>query len=283
MATSIAVIGQGHMGAAIARTLLAAGQAVTVWNRNPARCAPQQALGAQVAPSASAAIAAAELVITITSRCADLPPLFEAADATGKDVVNLVTASPGETLALQDLVQRIGGHFLAGSIQCYPADIGQPETLLLYGGDAALWQRRETVLRLLGGASKHMGEAAVAPNVFDAAITSGFVFGTEAVFLEAAAYATSAGLDIRTFGHYADQALTVLRGMLRQHVDAIAAGDFRHHGAPVHNYLSAQAVFAKACAEAGASDALRQAMTARMQRAVDAGDGDKALTALYLH
>lgn len=283
MPTSIAVIGQGHMGAAIARSLLAAGHAVTVWNRSPARCAPQQALGAQVATSASAAIAAAELVITITSRCADLHPVFETADATGKDVVNLVTASPGETLALQELVQRCGGRFLAGTIQCFPGDIGQPEALLLFGGDAALWQRREGVLRVLGGASMHMGEAAAAPNVVDTAITSGFVFGTEAVFLEAAAYATRAGLDIQTFGHLADQALTVLRGLLQQHVAAIAAGDFRHHGAPVHNYLSAQAVFAKAYAEAGVSDLLRQAMATRMQRAVDAGDGDKALTALYLH
>lgn len=283
MPLSIAVIGQGHMGAAIARSLLAAGHAVTVWNRSPARCAPQQALGALVAPSAGAAIAAAELVITITSRCADLHPLFEAADTTGKDVVNLVTASPGETLALQDLVQRRGGHFLAGTIQCFPGDIGQAEALLLFAGDAALWQRRAGVLRLLGGAATHLGEAVAASNVVDTAITSGFVFGTEAVFLEAAAYASRAGLDIQTFGHFADQALTVLRSLLQQHVAAIAAGDFRHHGAPVQNYLSAQAVFAKAYAEAGASDLLRQAMATRMQRAVDAGDGDKALTALYLH
>lgn len=283
MPVSVAVIGQGHMGAAIARTLLAAGHAVTVWNRSPARCVPQQALGAQVAPSAGAAIAAAELVIAITSRCADLHPVFETADAAGKDVVNLVTASPGETLALQALVQARGARFLAGTIQCYPGDIGKAEALLLYGGDAALWQRREAVLRLLGGASMHMGEAAAAPNVFDTAITSGFVFGTEGVFLEAAAFATRMGMDIQTFGHFADQALTVLRSLLQRHVAAIAAGDYSHHGAPIGNYLTAQAVFAKAYAEAGVSDLLRHANATRMQRAVDAGDGDKALTALYLH
>ena len=283
MQTSIAVIGQGQMGAAIARTLLAAGHAVTVWNRSPARCAPLQALGAQVASSAGAAIASADLVITITRRCAELHPILEAADATGKDVVNLVTASPGETTALQALVQRRGGCFLNGTLQCYPPDIGQAETLLLYGGDAALWQRREAVLRLLGGASMHLGEAVAAPNVFDTAITAGFVFGTEGVFLEAAAYATRMGMDIQTFGHYADRALTALRDLLQKHVARIAAGDYSNNGAPLDTYLASQVAFAQAYAEAGVSDLMRQANTARMQRAVDAGDGDKGLTALYLH
>jgi 3-hydroxyisobutyrate dehydrogenase-like beta-hydroxyacid dehydrogenase len=44
--SDMTVIGMGAMGAAFARTLLAAGRSVTVWNRTPEKMQPLVALGA---------------------------------------------------------------------------------------------------------------------------------------------------------------------------------------------------------------------------------------------
>src|SRR5260370_892735 len=55
----VAVLGTGIMGAAMARSLLAAGVPATVWDRPPEATAPLAAAGARVAPSAAEAARAA--------------------------------------------------------------------------------------------------------------------------------------------------------------------------------------------------------------------------------
>jgi len=63
----IAVIGTGIMGAPMAARLVAAGFAVTVWNRSVAKTAPLHDHGARVAASAVEAVRDAELVICMLS------------------------------------------------------------------------------------------------------------------------------------------------------------------------------------------------------------------------
>ena len=64
-ATSVAVLGTGIMGSAMARNLLAAGLRTTVWDRSPQTTGPLAEAGASVAPSAADAVAGVEVVITM--------------------------------------------------------------------------------------------------------------------------------------------------------------------------------------------------------------------------
>ncbi|MEV6008536.1 NAD(P)-dependent oxidoreductase [Streptomyces sp. NPDC051976] len=64
-APHIAFLGLGLMGAPMARRLLDAGYPLTVWNRTASRAEPFAALGAQVAPSAAAAVKDADVVVTM--------------------------------------------------------------------------------------------------------------------------------------------------------------------------------------------------------------------------
>jgi 2-hydroxy-3-oxopropionate reductase len=66
-ARNIAFLGTGLMGAPMARRLLGAGFAVTVWNRDGAKAAVLAADGAIVAPSAAAAVDGADIVFTMLS------------------------------------------------------------------------------------------------------------------------------------------------------------------------------------------------------------------------
>jgi len=64
-ASTVAVLGTGIMGSAMARNLVAAGLRTTVWDRSPEATAPLAAAGAVVAASAHDAMADAGVVITM--------------------------------------------------------------------------------------------------------------------------------------------------------------------------------------------------------------------------
>jgi 3-hydroxyisobutyrate dehydrogenase-like beta-hydroxyacid dehydrogenase len=55
--TSVTLLGLGAMGTALARTWLAVGHPLTVWNRTPARAAGLAAEGARVADNPAEAVA----------------------------------------------------------------------------------------------------------------------------------------------------------------------------------------------------------------------------------
>ena len=62
---TIAVLGTGRMGTPIARNLLAAGFALSVWNRTPERAAPLAADGARLASSPADATEGVDVVLTM--------------------------------------------------------------------------------------------------------------------------------------------------------------------------------------------------------------------------
>src|SRR5215218_9889749 len=64
---TVAVLGTGIMGAAMARNLLAAGMEVRVWNRTPEKADPLAGDGAAVAASPAQATEGAEFMITMLS------------------------------------------------------------------------------------------------------------------------------------------------------------------------------------------------------------------------
>ncbi len=63
--SSVAVLGLGIMGSAMARNLIAANLRTTVWNRSPSAMAPLSEAGARVAHSPDEAVQGAPIVITM--------------------------------------------------------------------------------------------------------------------------------------------------------------------------------------------------------------------------
>ena len=78
--SDMTVIGMGAMGAAFARTLLAAGRSVTVWNRTPEKMQPLVALGADGASSLGEALAASPRAIVCILNYQQTTELFEQSD-----------------------------------------------------------------------------------------------------------------------------------------------------------------------------------------------------------
>lgn len=161
----ISLLGTGLLGGAIGERLLACGQRLTVWNRNPERCAPLLARGAQGASSPAAAVADAELVITVLS---DGPTtsavLLEQAGAAlaGKLVLQVATIAPEESQVLAAGLAERGAELLE-----LPVLGSRPEALagtlqLMAGGSSAALERARPVLAHLGGAPHHLGPVGAA-------------------------------------------------------------------------------------------------------------------------
>jgi 3-hydroxyisobutyrate dehydrogenase len=156
--TSLAVLGTGLMGTAIARRLLATGHQVTVWNRTPARAAALAEVGAGIAATPTLAVAGADLVITmLTDAGAVEAALFGPSDCDsavaalrpGAVVVQMSTIGPDEAL-------RIAAR-LPGAVSFLDAPVGgstdaaEAGTLTIFaGGPHAVLDLAESVLRDLG-------------------------------------------------------------------------------------------------------------------------------------
>jgi 3-hydroxyisobutyrate dehydrogenase-like beta-hydroxyacid dehydrogenase len=142
----IAVLGLGHMGAAIAGRLAAAGHRVTAWNRTPGREVP----GVTVVDTAAAAGERARLVITmLTDGAAVEAALAELRPRPGTTVVDMSTIGP-------DAVRRIAAG-LPDGVTLVDAPVGgsvgaagSGSLRIFAGGADADLDRVEPVLEALG-------------------------------------------------------------------------------------------------------------------------------------
>src|SRR5262245_7122035 len=110
MQSTVAVLGTGRMGAAIAVRLLGAGHAVTAWNRTASRLTGPVDAGARAAATPADAVRDADVVITmLTDGAAVETVLFGPSGAVGAlaprtHLVEMSTIGPAR---VQDMARRL--------------------------------------------------------------------------------------------------------------------------------------------------------------------------------
>ncbi|MCX5378493.1 NAD(P)-dependent oxidoreductase [Streptomyces sp. NBC_00091] len=155
----LALLGLGDMGTALARTWLAAGHPLTVWNRTAAKAEALAPEGAAVAASAAEAVAANTLVVLCLLDDASIGSALDGVDLTGKDLVNLTTGTPAEGRARAAWAQERGARFVDAGIMGTPSMIGAPEAggYVFYSGSRALFDTHREVLEV-PAAARFVGE-----------------------------------------------------------------------------------------------------------------------------
>ncbi|MGW7453736.1 imine reductase family protein [Streptomyces sp. NPDC054787] len=150
----LTLLGLGDMGTALARTWLAAGHPLTVWNRTAAKAEALAAEGAVVAPSPAAAVAANTLVVVCLLDDPTVGSALDGIDLTGKDLVNLTTGTPAEGRARAAWAEARGARFVDGGIMATPTMIGVPDAggYVFYSGSRALFDAHRTALEVPAGA-----------------------------------------------------------------------------------------------------------------------------------
>jgi 3-hydroxyisobutyrate dehydrogenase-like beta-hydroxyacid dehydrogenase len=151
---SLTLLGLGDMGTALARTWLAAGHSLTVWNRTPARAEPLAAEGARVAATPAGAVAANTLIVLCLLDDSSVGDVLDGIDLTGKDIVNLTTGTPGQARIRAEWASSRGARFLDGGIMAIPPMIGVPDSggYVLYSGSRDLYETHRATLAVPTGA-----------------------------------------------------------------------------------------------------------------------------------
>ena len=108
---TVAVLGTGIMGSAMARNIAGAGHAVRAWNRTISRAQPLADDGIEIAPTATAAFEGADVVITMLfDGAAVAEVLRETAPAMrpGAAWLQMTTVGPDDVAGLAAIAQSAG-------------------------------------------------------------------------------------------------------------------------------------------------------------------------------
>jgi 3-hydroxyisobutyrate dehydrogenase-like beta-hydroxyacid dehydrogenase len=279
--TDISVIGLGAMGSALARTLLQAGFAVTVWNRSSDKAEALAKAGAEVAVSAEEAVLASPGTITcIASHEQTIELLQDCAGAlAGRTIIELSTGGSAEAKKLAALLSSHDADWLIGIINAYPTAIGKTETVLSVVGEPAAWQNWQKVIKTLGGSSSHVGtDPAMIAALFAALFTTrqGFMFG----MIYGGLVCRAAGIPLDVFAQQIPVSLGVLPSYHQYFADTVPGGNFDDPPASMATYAAALDDALSTFESSGAPAELPQLFSDLAHKGVDAGLQDKALTAL---
>ncbi|GAA3433808.1 3-hydroxyisobutyrate dehydrogenase [Kutzneria kofuensis] len=282
MTKAVALLGTGLMGAGMARSLLRAGLAVTVWNRSAEKARPLAADGATVAEDPGSAVSGADVVVTMLFDAESVGAVMaEAVGSLKPGAVWLQCATVGldgvdalAALAAKHNVPFVDAPVL-GSRQ--PAEDGK--LIVLAGGDPSLRGSLDPVLDAIGTRTLWVGprpgdghRLKLAANSWVLALTAGTA--------QALALTRNLGLDPQLFldlisGGGLDNGYAQLKGK------AMIAGEFPA-AFSLDGAVKDAGLIAAALRDAGADDRLMTAIHEQYRAAAAAGHGDSDMSAVFL-
>lgn len=160
---SVALLGAGRMGAALAERLLNAGFATRVWNRTPGRTTELEGAGADVVETARAAVAGAHIVLTSVTDGDALVDILAGRDVmasmAGGVLVDLSTIGVAASRHVAVVCEEHGVGYVRAPVSGNPAVVRSGSATLFVSGAEAAIARCRSVLDAMAGWVKVLGEA----------------------------------------------------------------------------------------------------------------------------
>jgi 3-hydroxyisobutyrate dehydrogenase len=163
---TVAVIGAGIMGSAMARNLAAAGLTTRVWDRTASATGPLADAGAMIAASARDAVRDADVVITMLPTADAVESVMfddqvAEAFADGSVWAQMGTIGVEATLRIRDLLaaRRPGVMFVDAPVSGSKGPAEQGQLLILAAGPAAAADAVRPVFDVIGRKTVWLGEA----------------------------------------------------------------------------------------------------------------------------
>jgi 3-hydroxyisobutyrate dehydrogenase len=193
--TTVAILGTGKMGGAMARRLAGAGLDVTVWDRTLSKAHELQ-VGRVVATPGEAAEAADVVISSLTNdtavRAVYLGDSGVFSAAAGKLLIDASTAGPAVAEELAREARARGARFVAAPVVGSVPAVENGKLLILAGGDRADVDEARPVLEHLGEV-RYVGEPVAAQHL--KLVANSMLGITTAAAAELLAAGTAAGLD----------------------------------------------------------------------------------------
>ena len=278
---SVAVLGTGIMGAAMARNLLSAGMEVRAWNRSREKAEPLAQEGAEVADNPADAAKGADFILTMLS---DADAVEEAVggdvlSALAEDSVWLQMSTVGEG-GNERLLRLASDHDVAyvdapvlGTRQ--PAEQGQ--LIVLASGPKEVRERSEQVFGAFAGKTVWLGEAGEGSRL--KLVVNNWIVGLLGVLAKTVAFAEATGVDPAKFletieGGPLGLPYAQMKGSMMVEDDfptSFSANLARKDAALVLDSARDHDLHLR----------IAEAVTARFDEAIQAGHGEEDMAAVY--
>jgi 3-hydroxyisobutyrate dehydrogenase len=279
--TTVAILGTGIMGAAMARNLLSAGMEVRAWNRSREKAEPLEKDGAEVVDDPKDAARDADFILTML---ADADVVEEAVrggvlSALAEDGVWLQMSTVGEDgnerllrLAADSGVAYVDAPVL-GTKQ--PAEQGQ--LIVLASGPEEVRERSEKIFGAVGSKTVWLGEAGEGSRL--KLVVNNWIVGLLGVLAETVAFAEATGVDPAKFLE------TIEGGPLGLPYAQIKGSMMVEEDFPTSFSAKLARKDAALVLDAAEAQALRMRITetvaARFDEAIQAGHGEEDMAAVY--
>jgi 3-hydroxyisobutyrate dehydrogenase-like beta-hydroxyacid dehydrogenase len=226
--SSIAVLGLGRMGSALAGRLLDTGHPVTVWNRSPGKAGGLVERGARESTSASEAATGAEVVFTSLTdddavRSVVLDTGLLGALGPGAVLVDASTVSPATGGNLRDAVGE--ERFIAMPVLGAPPVFASGHATLLLGGRRDLVESHESLWADIAKTRRYAGSV---ESALVLKLSSNLLLVTGVTALaEAVTLALSCGVDADELRDFLGSSPALAPGVASR-LDAVI--DHKHEG-----------------------------------------------------
>ena len=275
-------LGIGHMGLPMARNLLRAGVALTVWSRSPENCAALADEGAHHADSVDALFAHCTVVFVMLLNEAAVDavlgrgtPAF-AARVAGRTVVQLGTTSPEFSASLAADLHAAGGSYVEAPVSGsrVPAEQGRLVGMVA-GADADI----ERVLPLITPLCADVFRCGAVPGALRMKLAANhFLIGLVTVLAETVQAAQAAGVDLQTLREVLD-AGPMASAVSRMKLAKLVAADFSTQAA-IHDVATIAQLVVAQCRRAGAAAPLIRHSAALYERAAAGGHAREDMIAV---
>jgi 3-hydroxyisobutyrate dehydrogenase-like beta-hydroxyacid dehydrogenase len=162
--TRVGFVGLGSMGSKVVERLLAAGYAMSGWNRSAAKADALAAKGMTPAESPRAVAEASDVVLSMVTDTAAVREVARGADGIiaglgpGKVYGDMSTIAPDASQALAAEVAETGAAMLDTPVSGSVATLEAGELAIMVGGSEEAYERAEPVLLAIGPKVRHVGE-----------------------------------------------------------------------------------------------------------------------------
>ena len=270
---TIAILGLGPMGAAIAAAADAQGYRVVAWNRTP-RTREEIGLASasrvRVTSSPSAAVRDADLVVLCVRNHGASRNLLDqiAPAAEGRPVVNVSTGTPSDALATAAHAAHLGMRYVTGAVMVPTPMVGTDDCFVIYAGNAADLADAECLFDALQGTSDVVGDDHAVPPALDLAMLDIYFAGMYAHF-HATALANAYGIEPARFLPYARGIVDTLGGSLAGLTTAVERRRYDTGEASVEMCLSFLTHIVSASRDAHIDPGLAELVRAASARAAE--------------
>jgi 3-hydroxyisobutyrate dehydrogenase-like beta-hydroxyacid dehydrogenase len=280
---SVSVIGLGAMGAAIARTFIAAGYRVSVWNRSYEKVQALTTLGAIACSSPREAIECnVHTVVCLTDY-----PVWKGLITqhrlqeilSGKSIIQLTGGTFAQVQEHASFIETQGGRIADGALMCFPPQLGTEKASLLVAGASDVLDECAPLLRTLAPTWTNLGDDITRPAVLSRALTSGIVTALLG-FLNGAAMCRAGGIPLDTFMAHAVKAESIVPPEKRRLLEAIRDGDTKVTEASIQTWAGAHETIHSVADALGTNLVLQDAVRAVLQEAQRMGLGAHDLAAV---